>query len=143
MQQCRPHYEPPDIFQRLLCETFDLLDSDDVCGILHSFESHGISHFLDRLAESIQELSLQSSTIDESVMESSASGSVFNEMASTDQHNLFREISVPVAKLVPIMNSLSSCCMNGTDPWISLLVHAESVSTLGANVYESFSSSTI
>jgi len=141
-QPCRPHYEPPDLYQRLMGDTFDLLESDDVCGILHSFESHGISHFLDRLAESIQELSLQTSTMSESVMESSSDGSnpVFNETVSMDQrYNLFREIAVPIAKLIPVMNGLSLASLNGTDPWILLLVHAESVSTLGANVYESFS----
>jgi peroxin-3 len=145
VQPITPHYEPPDLYRRLMYDTFDLLESDDVCGILHSFESHGISHFLDRLAESIQDISLQNSSMGDSVMESSVdgSGSSFANTNSVDHHNLFREIEVPVAKLIPIMNGVSLSSMTGSDPWITLLVNAESGSTLAANVYESFSTNTI
>ena len=137
-QKCRPHYEPPDMYERLMCETFDLLDSDDVCGLLNSFESQGISHFCDRVADYVTQ-SFPHSWEGGGLGESEPNGTL--PSLPIEQHHIFSEIQVPVAKIIPMLNGLVGNGMKESDTWIALLTSSESVRTLAANVYESFSNS--
>jgi len=120
VQNYLPHYEPPDIYERLLSETFDLLDSDDVGRLLASFERQGVSHFCDRVADYIAS--------EPSVKRSS-------------QVDVFSEVELPLAKIIPMLNGLVSQGMNESDPWLNVLTTSESSRTFAANVYESFSNS--
>jgi len=141
VQRCNPHYLPPDMYERLLCDTFDLLDSDDVTGLLGNFESQGISHFCDRVADCLASLSSETQVSQSVLANGSAAGHVG---PSADHNHIFSEVQVPVAKMIPILNNLveGRAQLSKTDPWVSLLVNSEGVRLLAANVYESFSTTT-
>jgi len=124
-QQFERSSGPPDMYKRLIVETFDLLASDDVSGVLKFFQSHGVSHFVDRIGEAM-------------LLSSQAKETSDTPHSTVD----FDEISLPLAKIIPLVNSLSlnSSAMTDEDPWIVVLTTSDSVRTLGANIYESFSS---
>lgn len=147
----KPHYEPPDMFEHLMNETFDLLDSDDVQGVLKAFEARGISHFMDRVADTISKSSPPSQSMTSSILEDCDGGSestdtLMNPLPSTSTDSstaprqILNESSTPLAKIIPVMNSFVDTCLTSSDPWIILLATSDNVRVLGANVYESFSS---
>jgi len=111
-----------DNYKKLITETFDLLESDDTRDILRYFESSGVSHFVDRISESIRE----------------------NYVSGTEEAEelLAVEPRVALAKLIPIMSSLHLVDVMD-DPWVFLLTNCDSVSMFAANVYEAFSAESL
>jgi hypothetical protein len=109
--------ECSDIYRKLICETYDLLESEDVKDILRFLESHGVSHLVDRVTETLESVPVESSV---------ESGEVFSEP----------KIAFP--KLISFMNSLHLTDVLD-DPWIGLLINSDSVRVMSANIYEAFS----
>jgi len=136
--KCRPHYEPPDMYERLLSETFDLLDSDDVIGLLSTFERQGISHFCDRVGDYVKTDSKSNGTAIPARESDSATTS------TAEPTTMFTEVPIPMSKIIPMLNNLvAEGGISESDPWLSVLFNSEASRTLGANVYESFSNTSL
>lgn len=114
--------ETSNLYRKLVCETFDLLESDDTRDILRFFESQGVSYFIDRISDSMNEHVATSST---------------SATSTEDTTPTFNEPRVAVAKLIPTMTSLHLIDVLD-DPWIHLLTSADNVRIMSANIYEAF-----
>ncbi|KAJ4452320.1 peroxisomal biogenesis factor 3 [Periplaneta americana] len=97
----------------LAADTADLLDSDEVAELATSCVSRGFAQLVDRIAE-------------------------FYTDGAQPRNGLAHphDASVPMAKLVPIVNGLGQ---QNPDPWLQQLLLDEKLKLLGANVYEAFS----
>lgn len=149
--------EAEDMKKQIMCETFDLLQSSDASSLITSFETHGVSHFLDRLVDIIAEshvpqqatngpvesnTSLNDSALGDSAppSPSASTSTVASNGSSINYNHLISDVSIPLAKLIPIFNSFSPNNLNELDPFIIASIHAETLRVFAANIYESFSS---
>lgn len=125
--------------KRLLLETTDVLDSDEVSVLSSNNVSRGFTIVVDSLAEylfeSIAELSTKQPT-QPVVANGGANGSLPN----------LSNIHVALARIIPIVNGLTSKPFNATQnpqnlatSLITLFMLSDKVKMLGVNVYELFS----
>ncbi|CAG7836944.1 unnamed protein product [Allacma fusca] len=112
--------EAEDMKKQIMCETFDLLQSSDASSLITSFETHGVSHFLDRLVDIIAESHVPQQATNGPV----ESNTSLNDSALGD--------SAP-----PSPSASTSTVAN---PFIIASIHAETLRVFAANIYESFSS---
>jgi peroxin-3 len=144
--------ESEDVKKQIMCETFDLLQSSDASSLATSFETHGVSHFLDRLVDIIAESQTpllstngqdgKTSPSETALAESSATPSTSTQEInpSINYNHLISDVSIPLAKLIPIFNSFAPNNLHELDPFVLTSVQAETLRVFAANVYESFSS---
>jgi len=113
----QPFLNSTDIYRKLICETYDLLESDDVKDIMRFLESHGVSNLVDRVTDTLESVPVES---------------------SSDCMEVFTEPKIAFPKLISFMNSLHLIDVLD-DPWVNLLISSESVRVMSANIYEAFS----
>lgn len=112
--------ETSTLYRKLVCETFDLLESEDTLDILRYFESQGVSYCIDRISESMCE-----------------NNSIETSTAHQDLSVLVEPPRLAVAKLIPTITSLHLIDVLD-DPWVNLLANADNVRVMSANIYEAF-----
>ncbi|KAM7358871.1 peroxisomal biogenesis factor 3 isoform 1-T3 [Cochliomyia hominivorax] len=137
------------VLQKMFIETMDLLESDDASSLCSNNICRGFSLAVDAMAESISE------TV---VLTQKSQGDKQNNnnnttIASTDKTSLdmlnINSVQIALAKIIPIVSGLTSKGFDkSTRPQnlatslITFYVVSERCKVLGANVYETFSSST-
>ncbi|ODM99138.1 Peroxisomal biogenesis factor 3 [Orchesella cincta] len=122
---------PEEAFLRtLMCETFDLIESEDGKTILQFLETLGINHYLDKISEFL------------TTFPQTADASQISEESGTTHAPFEPELpqpAAPLAKLIPIMNAFIEL-EPAEDPWANVLLTNESLRSFSANVYESYCS---
>ncbi|KAK2172705.1 hypothetical protein NP493_939g01068 [Ridgeia piscesae] len=105
------------IFQKLMKETQDVLDSSDFHAVLRTCLDTAFSRIVDRIAEYFKPASQQN-------------GTIFNP----------NDVEMPLAKVIPIMNGLLyTVCGNTPNPIVQELLLKEPLKKFAANIYEAFS----
>ncbi|OWF49669.1 peroxisomal biogenesis factor 3-like [Mizuhopecten yessoensis] len=103
------------MYQQLVQETRDVLESPDFHAVLHTCLNRGFAKLLDSMADHYRE-------------------------AATDQQQNLHEVGIPMAKLVPVMSGLMfKLCSDTPNPLIQELLLLDQTKTLAANIYEAFS----
>ncbi|XP_046403894.1 uncharacterized protein LOC124169344 isoform X2 [Ischnura elegans] len=110
------------LFNEMITETTDLLETKEVVELVQSCVSAGLGHIMDRLANHFPEESLCFDS-----KEKSASLKVQEE----DQ----KKPAIPLAKLIPIISKIA---FEEGAPWVKLLLEMGNLKDFGANVYEAF-----
>ncbi|XP_005097122.1 peroxisomal biogenesis factor 3 [Aplysia californica] len=106
-----------ELLEKLIAETRDILESNDFHTVLKGSIDRGYHCILDGVADHYKQQS-----------------------ASTEHPSGIHEISIALAKLVPVINSLMySICGDAPNPFIQELLLMEELKQLAANVYEAFS----
>jgi peroxin-3 len=137
-----------DTLQKMVSETMDLLESDEVISLTSSCVSQGFSLMVDRISD------YYGLVPDRTALNMNAGPSgvqnktqILNNIVecSSNSHTNFihpNNVAMPMAKLIPIVNGLVQHLTGheaGRDPWIQQLILDDKLKLLGANVYEAFS----
>lgn len=101
-----------ELLREMTGETAEVLNSAEVSALTASCVSRGFSQLLDRIAEYF-----------------------FRDELQLEQHS----VTLPMAKLIPIVTGLVKQQSNEPGPWLQHLVLDDKLKLLGANVYEAFS----
>uniref|UniRef100_A0A098M1K3 Peroxisomal biogenesis factor 3 n=1 Tax=Hypsiglena sp. JMG-2014 TaxID=1550645 RepID=A0A098M1K3_9SAUR len=105
---------------KLLNETRDMLESPDFNRVLSSCLNRGFSRLLDNMAEFFRPTEL--------------------DICHTGSVNSFSSASLPLAKIIPIINGqIHSVCSETPSHFVQDLLMMEQVKDFAANVYEAFS----
>jgi len=112
--------------KRMFAETLDVLESEDTRGLVNQLCRQGLSHIMDNVGEYYNTAGLSHCS---SQTKSSLQDSGFVSPAT---------ISLPVAKIIPLLSSQVVVTVGEQDVWLLHLQESPSVKVLGANVYESF-----
>lgn len=143
----RPTTPHCDILQKMISETVDLLESDEIISLTSSSVSRGFSLMVDQISDyyrpagdktALNIKSGPSGLQNKTQIPSSDLG--YSNGFTTFTHP--NSVTMPMAKLIPIVNGL---IQNQTghggfpDPWIQQLILDDKLKLLGANVYEAFS----
>ncbi|XP_066998897.2 peroxisomal biogenesis factor 3 [Anabrus simplex] len=144
-----------ELLNVMLLETIDILESDEVRSLTSSLVSRGFSHIIDRIAEyftprEIKKSSLNAPSLTITEIKSDISlqtGQPSEKPKDCTQMNGIghfvhpNSVSVPMAKLIPIVNGLAHYAghVDVPDPWIQQLLLDGKLKLLGANIYEAFS----
>jgi len=119
--------------KQMLADCLDIVDSEDTKALAEQVCGQGLSHLLDSVAEHYSAVGhVQPPGVKlphKSDDSESDSDSGFVSPAS---------ISLPVAKLIPILSAQVSLNNGETDLWLNHLKESPSLRSLGANVYEAF-----
>lgn len=103
------------MYQQLVRETRDVLESQDFHDVLHTCVDRGFAKLLDSLADHYSE-------------------------NITDQQQSLHDVGIPMAKLIPVISGLVyKLCSDTPNPLIQELLLLEQTKTLAANIYEAFS----
>jgi len=110
--------EDAETYKRILSETFEILESQEVIGILKRLCLQGFSYLTDQLSED----------------------DVFCPSEEGDEFVSPSSMCVPMAKLVPIISSLVQLEEGEeTDRWLTHILDDSELKLLSANIYETFS----
>lgn len=143
----RPATEDCDTLQKMVSETTDLLESDEVISLTSSCVSQGFSLMVDRISD------YYGPAADRTALNMNAGPSGLQNKAQIPNSSLecnnslpsfihLNNVAMPMAKLIPIVNGLVQHLTGhgaGRDPWIQQLILDDKLKLLGANVYEAFS----
>ncbi|XP_041357623.1 serine/threonine-protein kinase RIO1-like [Gigantopelta aegis] len=102
------------IYDRLVNETRDIIESTDFHAVLQNCLDRGFSSYMDCLAEH------------------------YKHQTKPTSH--LHDVTIPLAKLVPVVDTLLyKLCCDAPNPLMQELLLLEDVKTLSANIYEAFS----
>ncbi|KAI8037711.1 peroxisomal biogenesis factor 3 [Drosophila gunungcola] len=149
-----PSHSP--MLQKMFNETLDLLESEDAIGVCSHNVSRGFVLACDAIAESMGETlqhmpqaELQTQQDNLKFNQAGCSRSNSSKSQNVENNNLLNinRVLMALAKLIPIISGLTSRGFDSTarphnlpTQLLTFYVVAEKTKTLGANVYESFSS---
>ncbi|KAE8739497.1 hypothetical protein FOCC_FOCC014993 [Frankliniella occidentalis] len=124
----------------IMSETVDLLDSDEVASLTRSCVSQSFAAVVDKLAEQFAPVSSVEpipGPSNEQIANSWATA--LNNGANKNNSFIHpSNVTIPLAKLIPIVSKLTKQYPNKKDLWIFQLVRNDLVKVFGANVYEAF-----
>lgn len=134
------------VFDNIIVETMDLLESEEIIHLTESCISCGFSYVTDQLAEYFYSSNLHQNNGDNINLHpvpatSSTPDVLISAKPAYDLVNL-NMATIPMAKIIPIVNGLMQSHSNKDDilhSWIQLLILMDSLKTMGANIYETFS----
>jgi len=150
-----PSHSP--LLQKMFNETLDLLESEDAIGVCSHNVSRGFVLACDAIAESMGETlqhlpAAEVQTQQEQSLKFNQAGTSTGSSSKSqnlENNNLLNinRVLMALAKLIPIISGLTSRGFDSTSrphnlptQLLTFYVVAEKTKTLGANVYESFSS---
>ncbi|KAK3931155.1 Peroxisomal biogenesis factor 3 [Frankliniella fusca] len=123
----------------IMSETVDLLDSDEVASITRSCVSQSFAAVVDKLAEHFAPIcSLEPVAGPSNEQVANAWASAMNGATKDCSFINPNNVTIPLAKLIPIVSKLTELNHNKKDLWIYQLVRNDLVKVFGANVYEAF-----
>ncbi|XP_037810713.1 peroxisomal biogenesis factor 3-like [Lucilia sericata] len=135
------------LLEKLFNETLDLLESDDASSVCSNNIYRGFSLALDAIAESISESIVVAQKHNSTNEQHNQSTSNVANSSSDPLLNI-NSVQIALAKIIPIVSGLTSKGFDSsTRPQnlatllITFYVVSEKCKVLGANVYETFSSS--
>jgi len=119
------------LLKQMFDETLDVLDSEDTISLAISCSRQGVSHLVDRVAEYYATIGM---TTEPPHQSSDPGKSALHDSGFVSPAN----VSLAVAKLIPIMSGLVHHPHEEQDLWLLHLLEDPSIKLLGANVYETF-----
>jgi len=124
------HPSDQALLKQMLAETLDVVDSQDSISMAQLVCKQGLSHTVDRIAEYYAAIGLSgSSNSPPPENKNSLHDSGFVSPAN---------ISLPLAKLIPILTAQIRVPLEEEDAWLIHLQDNPAIKLLGANVYEAF-----
>jgi len=131
----------------MLMETCDILDSEDFSVVFDNLVQVGLNHLLDRIAEFYpvsSPMDLKSNWVDrveENNIEETIDSNMINQVSKYEKLSTGTfQSTMAVAKIVPVLSGLVHASLSAT-PWqlLNELMMNDKLISLGANVYEAFS----
>jgi peroxin-3 len=143
----RPTTPHCDTLQKMISETIDLLESDEIISLTSSSVSRGFSLMVDQISDYYRpagdktalNLNAGPSGLQSKTQIPNSDVGYSNGFTTFTHPN---SVAMPMAKLIPIVNGLiqnQAGHGGGPDPWIQQLILDDKLKLLGANVYEAFS----
>merc|ERR1719186_1118509 len=135
-----------NLLKQMFEETLDVLDSEDTVSLAISCSRQGVSHLVDRVAEYYATIGMtmdynQNQSTDPSQSSKSALHDPSPSCKSALHDSGFvspANVSLAVAKLIPILSGLVHNPQEEQDLWLLHLLEDPNMKLLGANVYETF-----
>jgi len=135
-----------NLLKQMFEETLDVLDSEDTISLAISCSRQGVSHLVDRVAEYYATIGM---TMDYNQNQStdpiSSGKSALHDPSLSCKSALHdsgfvspANVSLAVAKLIPILSGLVHNPQEEQDLWLLHLLEDPNMKLLGANVYETF-----
>ena len=146
--------ETDGILAKMINETLDLLESEEVQSLVQTSVRSGFALLIDHISEYFADLTAKSNGIKNENFSPSPGTSNGKETIWTDsvkksadncQKDVFvnfNKITMPMAKIIPIVNGqVPDVPTSGDLPsdWLQRLIFNHKLKALGANVYEAFS----
>lgn len=122
-----------EIMRKMLLETIDMLETEEVLSIVSQHVGQGFSTTTDEIANFFTVPQATPVAQEEVATAAASNNSSFNNI---------NKVQIALAKLIPIINGLCPKSLNGKglpNNLINLLVTSEKIKMLGANTYEVFS----
>lgn len=129
-----------NVFDAIITETNDLLECDEITSLTGSCISRGFSYVMDQVADFFHAQN-GNNIVDVKPTPGTSKSAVGLE----EKHfSNLTKVSIPMAKMIPIVNGLVQSHASKNDvphTWMEQLILMDSLKTMGANIYETFSSS--
>ncbi|KAK9498906.1 hypothetical protein O3M35_003454 [Rhynocoris fuscipes] len=129
--------------KQIIDETFEILDSDEVKSIADSCIKRAFSNVVDKMYSSFYSM-IYPSTIAMNLTHFGTSSNSNND--DDDYLKTVTKVSMPVAKIIPIVHSIYNDDDSNDDnendglpSWIEQFLLMDNINLLGANLYEAFS----
>lgn len=122
----------------IISETSDLLESEEAASLMRSCISQSFAGVIDKLADQFAPLNstepAPGSSRDEvaDAWTSAVNGSAKSSFVHPSN------VTMPLAKLIPIVNKMTELSPTKKDLWMYQLVRNDLVKVFGANIYEAF-----
>eukprot|EP00092_Neocalanus_flemingeri_P017610 GFUD01019052.1.p1 GENE.GFUD01019052.1~~GFUD01019052.1.p1 ORF type:complete len:405 (+),score=96.76 GFUD01019052.1:382-1596(+) len=120
------------ILKQMLAETLDVVDSTDSISMAQLVCKQGLGHTVDRIAEYYAAIGLSGSS--SSPPSNSENKNSLHDSGFVSPAN----VSLPLAKLIPILTAQIRVPSDEEDAWLIHLQDNPAIKLLGANVYEAF-----
>lgn len=123
------------LLKKLLNETVDMLETDEVFGILTNHLGLGFSATTDEIANFFSSTASINTT-------NNNHGELQNRMIQNNKLINITQVKVPLAKLIPIIDGLTPKTVSQQpllNNLLNMLINSEKIKMLGANTYEVFS----
>nr|CAD7428406.1 unnamed protein product [Timema monikensis] len=147
-----------EVLHKMVAETIDLLESDEVTSLAASSVSRAFTAFIDQISDFFTPAQGNKAALNAPQILSSDLGPVAGSSKSTDSVALIENqskngysngtptfvhpnnVTMPLAKLLPVVNSIfqNNGRADGITPWINQHILNDKLKLLGANVYEAF-----
>ncbi|XP_034247533.1 peroxisomal biogenesis factor 3 [Thrips palmi] len=134
---CLQEQEVQQLFN-IISETSDLLESDEAASLMRSCISQSFAGVIDKLADQFAPINHSepapgpSSDKVADAWTSAVNGSAKSSFVHPSN------VTMPLAKLIPIVNKMTELSPSKKDLWMYQLVRNDLVKVFGANVYEAF-----
>lgn len=134
------------MFEKMYNETIDMLESNDVSTLNANNVSRGFSIVMDNIADFYFK-PVNGTTITENGIKpiTEVVQSIAHESSASEPLPNINTISIPIPKLIPVINGLAKQAFSNTNQppglstsLVTLYLISEKVKILGANVYEVF-----
>lgn len=123
----------------IMAETSDLMESDEVASLMRSCVSQSFAAVVDKLAEQFSPVtSLDPVPGPSSEQEATAWTAAMNGTVNKASFVHPSNVTLPLAKLIPVVNKLTEVSTLKKDLWVYQLIRNDLVKVFGANVYEAF-----
>jgi len=122
------------VLKQMFVELLDVIDSEDCVSMSQLVCKQGLSHTVDKIAEYYSAIGMSANNNDDK-SQTEESKNQLHDSGFVSPAN----ISLPLAKLIPILSAQAHINDDEDDEWLSHLQDNPSVKLLGANVYETFS----
>jgi len=125
-------------YQKIIMETKDLLETDEVTALGTTCVIRGLTYFLDIIGESFIDRAVLSSIMP--VAGKSKAPDAFFAANLPKIEEAVSQKEIPLAKIIPVINNLlNNGSGNVIGIWTKQLIAMDNLKTLGANIYECFS----
>lgn len=133
------------ILTKMINETLDLLESEEVENLIQTSIRSGFVLIIDHISEYFGDTNTRSNGVTKKVLPipgtSNGMETIWTEKAAEEFVDL-NKIAMPMAKIIPIINGQVPDVPTSRDvpsDWLQRLTLNDKLKTLGANVYEAFS----
>lgn len=132
------------LLDTMILETKDLLESDEIVSLTNHCVNRGFSFVMDQIAEYFGAKETRVNNQSDFVPVPGTSSMPDMVLPMKDQNNFTNvtKVSIPMAKVIPIINGLVQSNSNRIDlplTWMQHLILMDVIKLMGANVYEAFS----
>ncbi|KAF7989694.1 hypothetical protein HCN44_008368 [Aphidius gifuensis] len=122
------------VLKKIINETLDLMESEEIQQLMQSSVRKGFVLLIDHISEYFNDTDQNGITNKNSL---SMKNGLFSDLLVD-----FNKATMPMAKIIPIINSQvneSSSCNDISTVWLQNLIDDDKFKTFGANIYEAFS----
>lgn len=133
------------LFEKMYHETIDMLESNDVSTLNANNVSRGFSIVMDSIADYYFKPVNGTTLTENGIKQNHITQKIHEIESTTESLPNINTVSIPIPKLIPVINGLAKQQFNSTNQppglstsLVTLYLISEKVKILGANVYEVF-----